>query len=89
MQRAMPMDAHAYGDTDSRKAPTLKASPLPVKSMSVASQFMSVFTSFRHSITSSPSIMDLENIQAPTISSADPVPPSPYVRLIVAAAVCV
>lgn len=34
MQRAMPRSAHAYGETDSRKAPTLKASPSPVKSMS-------------------------------------------------------
>lgn len=35
MHREMPKLAHAYGDIDSRKAPTLKDSPLPVKSMSV------------------------------------------------------
>jgi hypothetical protein len=33
MHRAMPREAQVYGDTDSRKAPTLKDSPLPVKSI--------------------------------------------------------
>lgn len=35
MHSEMPKLAHAYGDIDSRKAPTLKDSPLPVNSMSV------------------------------------------------------
>ena len=35
---AMPRDAHVYGDTDSRNAPTSKASPLPVKSISINGQ---------------------------------------------------
>lgn len=34
MQRAIPVLAHVKGETLSRKAPTLKDSPLPVKSIS-------------------------------------------------------
>jgi hypothetical protein len=37
MQSAIPVLAHAYGEMDSRAAPTLKDSPLPVKSMSMLS----------------------------------------------------
>ena len=38
VQAAIPSEAHPYGDIDSRAAPTLKSSPLPVKSISAASQ---------------------------------------------------
>lgn len=34
IHNATPISAHAYGETDSRKAPTSNDSPLPVKSMS-------------------------------------------------------
>jgi hypothetical protein len=46
MQRAMPVLAQAYGEIDSRAAPTLKDSPLPVKSMSIipSGQFITRIT---------------------------------------------
>ena len=42
MQRAMPADAHPYGDIDSRKSPILNASPLPVKSISSVKRYQSM-----------------------------------------------
>jgi hypothetical protein len=68
--------------------PTLKASPLPVKSISAQRNAVSVLESLNYPGCSFSPVINQRNSQAPTTAKVEPIPPTPYFKLMVPEPLC-